>query len=122
MLTDEAVSTLQLDPAKYKGKNTTILYWQVRCTDIKRKITLTSEPLKWMPPSSFISPVILICVIGLRACVCALRLQGPVQDRNYKGNFTSLATFTTEIHSLHTPYTTGQQVRLNLLRSYYVFF
>jgi hypothetical protein len=39
---------------------------------------------------------------------CAL--QGPVQDRSYKGSFTTLASFTSEIHSLHTPYTTGQQI------------
>lgn len=29
-LTDDAIKTLQLDPTKYSGKNTSILYWQAR--------------------------------------------------------------------------------------------
>lgn len=36
--------------------------------------------------------------------------QGPVQDRKYSGKFDVLASFTSEIHSLHTPITTGQQI------------
>jgi hypothetical protein len=61
--TDAAIATLRLNPAKYAGTNTTILYWQ-----------------------------------------------GPIQDRGYAGNFTTLAHYTSEIHSLHTPLTTGQQI------------
>ncbi len=36
--------------------------------------------------------------------------QGPVQAREYKGTYDTLALFTTEIHSKHTALTTGQQV------------
>jgi glutamine amidotransferase-like uncharacterized protein len=36
--------------------------------------------------------------------------QGPVMSRDYKGNFTTLATFTTEIATKHVAVTKGQQI------------
>jgi glutamine amidotransferase-like uncharacterized protein len=35
--------------------------------------------------------------------------QGPVLDPKYPGTFTTLATYTSEIHSVHTNLTRGQQ-------------
>ena len=42
--------------------------------------------------------------------VSLLYFQGPIHDRSYKGAFTTGATFLSEIHTLHTPYTEGQMI------------